>query len=215
VTGLEFAVLDVQPDSYAATPNLLFRLRITEATGEPVHAIALRCQIRIEPQRRRYAGPEQDRLVELFGTAERWGETVKPFLWTQTTAMVPGFTGGTEIDLPVACTYDFEVAASKYLHALRDGEIPLILLFSGTVFTRGLTGFGVAQIPWHLEADYRLPALVWRQLMDCYFPNSGWIRTDRETIDRLIHYKTARALPTWEQTFESLLAAAPPKGETV
>jgi hypothetical protein len=36
-------------------------------------------------------------------------------------------------DLPVGCTYDMEVAASKFLHAIRDGVVPLQFLFSGTL----------------------------------------------------------------------------------
>lgn len=212
MSKLEFTVLDVRPESYAATPILLFRLRITESTGEPVHALALRCQIRIEPGRRPYTGAEQAGLTELFGVPERWGDTLKTFLWTQTSAMVPGFTDSVEIDLSVTCTYDFEVTATKYLHALRDGEVPLVLLFSGTVFTRGSSGFGVEQIPWHLEASHRLPVRVWRELMDTYFPNSGWIRLERETLDRLGRYKAAHALVTWEQAFAALL---PPVQATV
>ena len=95
----------------------------------------------IEPQRRRYEPAEQARLVELFGDAPRWGETLRPFLWTHVGTVVTGFTATTEIDLPITCTYDFEVAAAKYLHGLDDGEIPLLLLFSGTVF-RAATGRG-------------------------------------------------------------------------
>ena len=52
--------------------------------------------------------------------------------------MVPSFTGSCELDLPVPCTYDFEVAASKYLHALGDGEVPLLLLFSRAESARAL-----------------------------------------------------------------------------
>ena len=33
-----------------------------------------------------------------------------------------------------------------------------MLLFSGTVFTRGETGFAVEQVPWHAGGDvHRLP----------------------------------------------------------
>ncbi len=206
MSELEFAVLDVVPEPYAATPNLLFRLRIRETTGEAVHAIALRCQIRIEPQRRQYSDGEQSGLDDLFGGRERWRDTLKPFLWTHASTMVRGFTDSIELDLPVTCTYDFDVTGARYLHALRDGDVPLVLLFSGTVFTRGTTGFGVEQVPWHLEASYRMPAAVWRQLMDSYFPGGGWVRIDRDTLDALIRFKSARALPTWEQTFEALLA---------
>ena len=137
MTELAFAVLDAAPERYAAAPTLLVRVRLTESTGAIVHAVALRAQVQIEPQRRQYAEREQEGLADLFGPSERWSQTLRPFLWTHAVALVPGFTGAVEFDLPVACTYDFEVAAAKYLHALDDGEVPLRLLFSGTVFTRG------------------------------------------------------------------------------
>lgn len=208
MTELSFDVLDIAPERHAAAPTLLTRLRIAETTGEVVHAVALRAQVRIEPQRRSYAAAEKDALLDLFGEPSRWGETAKPFLWTHCTAMVPGFSGSTEVDLPLLCTYDFEVAASKYLHGLSDGEVPLVLLFSGTVFTRGATGFAVTQIPWHKEATYRLPVRVWRELMDLYFPNSGWLRLEQETLARLQRYKSVRAIPTWEEAFAALLKEA-------
>jgi hypothetical protein len=127
---------------------------------------------------------------------------------------VGGFTGSTEFDLPIACTYDFEVAGAKYLHALKGGEIPLILLFSGTVFRRGETGgFAALPIAWNLEAAYRLPVSVWRSVMDLYFPNSGWLRVSRETLDRLQHYKAAQAVPSWDQAFELLLKQAGAEGQ--
>lgn len=202
---LTFSVVEVLPERYAAVPTLTFRLHVTESTGATVHALALRCQINIEPQRRGYAGPEKAGLADLFGAPERWGDTVKPFLWTHTTAMVQGFTDTTDVDLPVPCTYDFEVVAAKYLHALGDGDIPLVLLFSGTVFTRGATGFAVEQVPWHHEARVRLPVAVWRELMDAYFPGGGWIRLDRDTLDALVRFKSAQALTTWEAAIGALL----------
>lgn len=206
MVDLAFTVLDAVPEPYGAAPALLFRMRVTESTGATVHAMALRVQITIEPQRRRYDDPGA--LADLFGTPDRWATTLRPFLWTHAPALVPGFTGETDFDLPVPCTYDFEVAAAKYLHALRDGEVPLTLLFSGTVFTRGVAGFGVEQVPWHLEAAYRLPVAVWRSTMDQFFPNSGWIRVDRETLDALARYRAGRGLTSWEQTLGVLLAAA-------
>lgn len=208
MTELEFAVLDAVAEPYAAAPTLLIRLRITETTGVPVWAIALRCQVRIEPQRRQYSEAEKEGLHDLFGEGGRWGETVRPFPWVHVAAMVQGFTGDVELDLPVPCTYDFDVSAAKYLHALKDGSVPLVLLFSGTVFARDGSGFKIEQIPWHKEASYRLPVRVWRELMDLYFPNSGWIRVDRETLDSLQQFKSGRALPTWEQAFAALLAEA-------
>ncbi|MDQ3294442.1 MAG: DUF6084 family protein [Actinomycetota bacterium] len=205
MTQLAISVLDVAPERYAVAPNLMVKLRIEESTGQPIHAIALRCQVRIEPQRRAYAGPERAGLVELFGLPEQWSKTLTPFLWTHASTTVRGFSGSIDVDLPVTCTYDFEVAAAKYLHTLRDGEIPLVFLFTGTVFTRGITGFGVEQISWDLEATHRMPVKVWHDLMDLYFPGSGWIRVDRDTLDALMQFKAARGLTSWEEAFSALL----------
>ena len=148
---------------------------------------------------------EEHRLYELFGPTPQWGESLRPFLWTHVGATVPGFTGATEFDLPVPCTYDFEVAAAKYLHALGDGVIPLVLLFSGTVFSRGERGFVAEPVAWHAEASFRLPVATWRAVMDRYFPDSGWVRVDRATLDRLQRYKAERALPTWDEAVDRLL----------
>jgi hypothetical protein len=122
--------------------------------------------------------------------------------------MVPGFESRTEVDLPLGCTYDFEVASAKYFHALDEGEVPLVFLFSGTVFTRGETGFSVEPVPWHKEAAYRLPVRVWRDLMDRYFPGSAWIRLGRESFDALHRFKGERALPTWDEAIDALLRQA-------
>jgi len=208
MTNLALEVIDARPEPHAAVPTIMLRMRIAETTGATVHAVALRCQIRIEPQRRRYTADEEARLYELFGETPRWGDSLRPFLWTHVATTVTSFRGTTEIDLPIECTYDFEVAASKYLHALEDGEIPILLLFTGTVFTKGQSGFAVEPVAWNLEAPFRLPVTVWRGTMDLYFPNSGWIRVSRGTLDALQRYKSGRALPTWDQAFEHLLKQA-------
>lgn len=208
MTTLDFEVLSARAEPHAAVPTIMLRLRIAETSGVDIHALALRCQIRIEPQRRRYNMVEEERLYELFGETPRWGDTLRPFLWTHLSSMVTGFAGSTEVDLPVECSYDFEVAGAKYLHALADGEIPVLLLFSGTVFTRGASGFAAEPIAWNQEASFRLPVAVWRGVMDLYFPNSGWLRVGRDTLDELQRFKAARALPTWDQALEQLLKRA-------
>jgi hypothetical protein len=206
---LEITCVDVRPDLYAAAPTMVFRLRLTEATAVRVHAIALRCQIRIEPARRRYDPGEAERLLELFGETPQWGESLKPMQFAAAGVMVPSFTGSTEVDVPVACTYDFEVASAKYFHGLRGGEVPMLLLFSGTAFRRTADGrFEVQQVPWSLESRYRVPVTVWRELMDRFFPGSGWIRLRADTLDALQRYKAGRALPTWEDAFAALLKQA-------
>jgi hypothetical protein len=208
MSNLAFEVVDARPEAHAAVPTILLRIAVTRTDGGAVHALVLRGQIRIEPQRRRYQPEEEARLYELFGDTPQWGDSLRPFLWTHVTATVAGFTGSTEFDLPVECSYDFEVAGAKYLHGLAGGEIPLILLFSGTVFTSGQGGFAAEPISWNSEATYRLPVAVWRGVMDGYFPNSGWLRLGRDTLDRLQRFKASQAVPTWDQAFELLLKRA-------
>jgi Family of unknown function (DUF6084) len=207
-----FSLLDVFAEPYAAAPQLTGRLRIEEATGQTVHAMALRCQVRIEPQRRRYDGTEPAGLLALFGERERWVDTLKPFLWMQCNTTVQGFTDATEVDLALPCTYDFDVVGARYLHALEAGAVPLTLLFSGTVFIKGATGFAVQQVPWDCEARYDLPVAVWRQMMDSYFPNTGWIRLDHDTIRALADYRARQGHTSWDETVRTVLAAA---GEVV
>jgi hypothetical protein len=193
---------------YAAVPTFTLALRISETTGTQVHAIALRCQIRIEPARRRYGPREAAALHDLFGDPARWAETLKPIQLAQITAMVPGFTGSTEVELAVPCTYDLEVGSATYLRGLRGGDVPLLLLFSGTVFAATPTGYQVHQVPWSKEASYRLPVAVWQEVVDRYFPHSAWVRMDLDTLDALRRYKSRAALPTWDATLLALLAAA-------
>jgi hypothetical protein len=205
---LAFTVVDIAPEPYAAVPTLLARVRVEETTGEQVHALALRAQVRIEPQKRRYDDTEEQALLDLFGDRTRYAQTLKPFSWLHTSTVAPGFTGATELDLVLPCTYDFEVSGTKYLHALRDGEIPLLFLFSGTVFTRGATGFSVAQVPWDREAAYRLPVAAWRDLMEAHFPSTQWLRMSRDTVDALARYRHGRGLTSWDAVLTELLAQA-------
>jgi hypothetical protein len=208
VAELSFAVTDVVPERFAAAPNLLARVRVDETSGETVHALALRAQIRIEPQRRGYDDTEERALLDLFGDRSRFSQTLRPFAWLHASTVAQGFTGTTTIDLPLPCTYDFEVSGTRYLHALRDGEIPLIFLFSGTIFTRGTTGFSVTQVPWDREARFRLPVAVWRDLMETHFPGSEWIRMRRDTVEALGHYRVVHGQTTWDDAVTTLLEQA-------
>jgi hypothetical protein len=206
VSSYSFTVLDIVAEPYAAAPQLTARIRMQESTGQVVHAVALRCQVRIEAQRRSYSGHEEIGLRSIFGDRSRWVDTLKPFLWMQCSTTVQGFTGSTELELPLPCTYDFDVTASRYLHSLTDDTVPLALLFSGTVFTRGPAGFGVEQVPWDCEARYPLPVSAWQQLIDRYFPGTGWIRLDRELLERMAEYRARHGLTTWDETVQRLLA---------
>ena len=206
MTDLRFEVLDVTAEPYAAEPQLKVRLGISEWTESRIHAIALRCQVRIEPQRRPYDEAEQSGLRALFGERDRWKDTLRPFLWMHSNTTVQGFSGTTEVDLPLPCTYDFDVIGSRYLHALGQGDVPLVFMFSGTIFTRGSTGFGVEQVPWDREAHHGMPVAVWRQMMEFYYPNTGWVRLDHDALGELADYRARHGLTSWEETVGHLLA---------
>ena len=90
MTKVAFTVIDARIEPYAIVPTLIFRLQIAESTGEQIHAIALRCQIQMEPRRRHYSTGEESQLLELFGEPDRWGDTLRTLLWTHASLMVPG-----------------------------------------------------------------------------------------------------------------------------
>jgi hypothetical protein len=211
---LNFQVEGAQPQPYAAAPLLLFPLRVSEVRAEgaeptPIQSVVLRCQIRIEPARRRYDAREQERLRDLFGTPERWGQTLRPMLWTHASAVIPPFAGIGTGELAVPCTYDFSLAATKYFDALDGGDLPLCFLFSGTIFYEAAEGaLQVAQIPWEKEASYRLPAATWHALMDRYYPNVACLLLRKDVFLRLDQLRSRRGLPTCEQALERLLSSA-------
>ena len=206
--NLSFACTGAKPEPYSVSPSMLFTLRITESTRVRMHSIALRCQIRIEPHKRRYNGNEASRLIELFGDTSRWGETLKPMQLATTTVMVSGFTDSIDVPMPVPLTADIEVATSKYFHGLDDGNIPLLMLFSGTAFYQGETGLQVELVPWHLEVAFPLPVAQWDALMAEHFPDQTWLRLRTETLTALQRYRTDRGLINWDDTLETLLKDA-------
>lgn len=204
---LQFQIEGAEAVPHAAAPLLALKLRITNTPADQaIHTVSLRCQIQIEPTRRRYAPPEQEKLRDLFGEPERWSRTVRSLLWMNTSLAVPAFTGATLVDVQLPCTFDFNVATTKYLHALEAEDIPLCMLFSGTVFYRAAEGaLQVEQIPWEREANYRFPAAVWQQMMDAHYPNSAWLCLHRDAFERLYRYKVRHGIPTWEQVLEKLV----------
>ena len=205
---LVFDCTGVRADKYAVVPALTFLLRVSETTGQRIDAIALRCQIRIEPARRRYSAEEAERLNDLFGDTARWAETLKPMQLTTVSTMVPGFTGSVEIEVPVLFTYDLEIGSTRYFTGLEDGEIPLLLLFSGTVFGSADGRLQIQQVPWSKEAHFRLPLSVWREAIDAHFPDSAWIKMSNSTLGELLSFKSEHALPTWDATLEYLIKRA-------
>lgn len=212
---LSFEVESAEAVAHAAAPLLMFKLRVACADAdETIHTIALRCQIQIEAARRRYNEQEQERLLDLYGEPERWAQTLRTMLWTHASVIVRPFTGSTVVEMPVPCTFDFNVAATKYFAGLEDGEVPLLMLFSGTIFYEAEDGaLQVSQISWEKEAKYRLPVRVWQEMMALYYPNHVWLSLRRDVFDRLNQYKMRRGIPTWEQALESMLSEATGDGK--
>lgn len=209
---LTFAVTGVEVVPYAAAPQLAFKLRVENAPAEQtIQTIALRCQIQIEATRRRYTRDEQERLLDLYGEPERWSQTLRAMLWTHAQTVVPRFAGATVVDLPVPCTFDFNVAATKYFDGLSAGDVPLAFLFSGTIFYQDTDGpLQVAQISWDKEARYSLPVATWREMMGHYYPDSAWLRLRRDVFAKLAEHKRRHGLATWDEALDTLLATASP-----
>lgn len=211
MVDFQFDCLDIQAEPFSAAPSLLMRLRITEPSGARVDALALRCQVRIEPGGRQYSPDEADRLHDVFGERSRWAESLQPLQLANLSTTVPGFTGDTEVEIALPCSYDLEVAATKYFHGLENGEIPLLLLFSGSAFVSDGGRLQVHQVPWSKERGYRLPVAVWKGMIEEHFPGSGWVRLGRETLNALQRYRSRHALTSWDSTMDALLAEAEPE----
>ena len=207
---LNFEVISAEVAAYSMLPMLIFKMRIVnEHAEEQIENINLKSQIMLSVTQRRYNVEEKAKLQELFGEPERWGKTLRTFLWTHVTSVVPRFSGSTVVDLLVPCIYDFEVVSTKYFNALEDGEIPLTFLFSGTIFYQGEVGnLQSGQISWSKEASYRLPVALWKGVIDTYFPNSAWIRMQKDVFDQLYEYKMTHGLLTWEEVLVRLLRAS-------
>jgi hypothetical protein len=206
---LQLAIESAEVVQYAAAPLLTFKVRITNnPSEETIHTVALRAQIQIEVTRRKYDASEQARLLDLFGEPDRWGQTLRNMLWTHASVVVPRFTGSVLADIPVPCSFDFNIAATKYFYGVASGDLPLCFQFSGTVFYQGADEpLQVAPISWDKEAKYRLPVKVWKDLMDVYYPNSAWLALQRDTFEKLYQFKMREGIPTWEEALDRALGA--------
>ena len=151
---LRFAVTDACGVYPAAVPTLRVQVAVEADADLDVRSIVLNVQIQIAARRRGYAPQEQTRLLELFGTPDRWGTTLRTLPWLRTTVVVPGFTSATSVAVDLPCTYDLEVTAARYFAALEHGDIPLELLFSGSVFfADARRALQTSRIGWDQEAD--------------------------------------------------------------
>jgi len=202
---IDFRITSARPLAHSVSPTLLFGLRVEAPRDRRVHGIVLQVQIRIEPARRTHEPKEQRVLAEVFGAQSRWKETQRPLSWTEVSIFVPPFEHVREIELPVPCTYDLDLASTKYFHAIQEGDVPLTFFFRGTVFCEGVNGLEVALLPWDREASFMLSASTWRAVMDAFFPEKGWLLLRRDLLDALLELKAKRALPSWDALVQDLL----------
>ncbi|MHB8719570.1 MAG: DUF6084 family protein [Candidatus Dormibacteria bacterium] len=203
---LAFSVDSVAAVDGALTPELAFSLGVTDRAAGSVDTIVLQTQLMIEAVRRPYEPREREALLDLFGTPERWGTTLKRMLWTHAQTVVPGFEGSTRFILPVPSTFDLSLAAAKYFFALEQGDVPLTFQFSGTVFYRTPGGdLMTERIPWSAEAEFRLPVSTWRDLINRHYPDGAWLCLQSDVFERLYRYKARRQVPTWESVIDELL----------
>jgi hypothetical protein len=203
---LTFAVEGAERVEHAAVPTLRFALRIGAPAGTAIRSVLLDTQIQIAARRRGYDGAAEEKLFELFGAPGGWGSTLRTLPWTRVTTVVPPFTGSTLVDLLVPCSYDLHVVASRYFDALAGGDVPLELLFSGTVFAAAEDGrLQATRISWESDAEYRFPVRVWQEAMERYFGGTAWVRLRKDAFDRLAAYKSRHALATWEDAIARLL----------
>ncbi len=209
---LDFKITGIEPSAtHGFTPLLNFKVEVTNSPAtETIHTVILQAQIQIQCTQRRYDDREKAKLSDLFGPPERVCDKLpRQALGAHPHHGASLFFGSTTALLTVPCTYDLNVMATKYFYALEEGEVPLLFLFSGTIFYEAEDGrLQVQQISWNKECAYRMPVKVWRELMDHHYPNTAWLARNREAFERLYAYRLgAHGIPTWDQTIEQLLPA--------
>ncbi|WP_314173166.1 DUF6084 family protein [Streptomyces winkii] len=209
IPDLEFAVTGVRALPDAAVPTLAFRLAIGRTGGGRVRSVSLTTDVRIAVAHRRYERADRLVMARLFGQPEQWATSMRPLTWARISTVVPPFDVRTETDLAVPCSRDMELAVTSYFHGVRDGEIPLELLFSGTVFHDGPDGrLRTAQISWTKDAACRLPAGLWHEATGRYGGGTSWLPLSPATYGELIAHRDRHALTGWDETVADLLARA-------
>lgn len=206
--GLRVAIASVSSEPNAASPTLVFRVLVEEPSVAFIQAALLRCQVFIDIHHRTYSGVEGERLKELFGEPARWVH-MRPLLWTTVPVVLSRCEGTVNLDVSISCSYDFEVSAGKYFRALEDGEIPLLFMFSGTIFAAESSALAVTQVSWDTDTRFRLPVRIWCEAMEQHFGDDTWVRLSRHGFDALDHVRRRRGFTTWDEVVEELCAGNP------
>lgn len=203
-----FKIAGAGAKQHAASPTISFDVHVSST--ESVEAMVLRAEIRIEPQWREYDPEEQRLLDDIFGAPERWGTTLRALTWADVPAIVTGFNGETQTRIDVPCTYDFDVTATRFFHALSGGDVPVRMFFSGAIFYAGASGFWCERVPWSAEAAYRMPAGVWRDAMRACYGSDAVLRVKEETLQQLHRLRALSGALSWDALFERLAGVGEP-----
>jgi hypothetical protein len=208
--ALAFEITDVETAPRTVAPLLMFHLEVTNLPAEEqIQGVILEMQIQFLCPQRSYTDLEKENLIELFGPPDCWGQTLRDRLWTHATATLGSFAGTARTRVAVPCTFDLNLSASRFLHGLEEGDVPLLFLFSGTAFHAGPDGqLQAHRIAAGSECTYKMPVGLWRGMMDKHWPNAAWLACDRAVFDRLWDYKRRNQLSDWDQTLEHLLEDA-------
>jgi hypothetical protein len=203
----EFAIVSAEPVARSVEPALRFKGTISDASGRPVHTIALSATVVVEPGKRSYSPGERDRLVELFGGPERWASTTGAFRWASTGAMVHGFVGEGEFELVVPVSYDLEIASAKYFGALDEGgTVPLRFHFNGSIlYDREDGRVQTVLVPWDRSERFDMPVDAWMRLSAEHHPYRGWVPLHTDTVARIEKLKAEMAAPTFDACVSELI----------
>jgi Family of unknown function (DUF6084) len=208
VPDLSFRIEGSSAVAFSAAPELAFAVRIANARPhEPVQSILLRCQIHLDAPARAYSSVEAASLRDLFGEGRVWGRAVRRVLWAHATVVVPAFEVDTVVELHVPCAADPLAAVTRYFAAIREGEVPVVMLFSGTVLHEGVRGgLQAFPVPWSSEARWALPVRTHVQAVEAHHGALAPVVVKRTLLDRLERYRGRAGLASLDQALESLLA---------
>ena len=135
---------------------------------------------------------EQEQLKELFGETERWSKSLHPLLWANINVNVPAFTGSTVVDVPVPCTFDFNVAMTKYILRTRRWRDSHHAALQRDRFLRRPH----RACRWRRFRGIVRPAIgcrfsVWKEMMDLYYPNTAWLCSAARRIREAVRIQVA------------------------
>ena len=156
---LSFTVESAESVPFAAAPTLVVQAaRKNAEPDETIHTVVLRARSRLKSTRRRYSDAEKascsicsasrtlepDAALHAVDPRQRRYSRRSPAApWPICRCLAPSISMSPPPNISTAS---------------RDGEIPLNLLFSGTVFYARPDGtLQVAPIPWDKETRFRLP----------------------------------------------------------